>query len=111
MMSKSNGILTSLTRLLYLISALLLSACFSSKDVELQQWMVEQKGNTPARVIPIAAPKKFVPQAYTQQSAMELFVKIHLNRRQILLLFLQSWRAEKKFWKAFHLIPCPWLVL
>jgi type IV pilus assembly protein PilP len=35
--------------------------------------MVEQRGNTPAKVAPISAPKKFVPQAYTQQSAMEPF--------------------------------------
>lgn len=51
----------------------LLGGCFNSKDAELQQWMVEQKGNTPAKVPPIVAPKKFVPQAYTQQSAMEPF--------------------------------------
>jgi type IV pilus assembly protein PilP len=51
----------------------LLNGCFSSKDSELQQWMVEQKGNTPTKVVPITAPKKFVPQAYTQQAAMEPF--------------------------------------
>ncbi len=54
-------------------AVLMLSGCFGSKDAELQQWMVEQKGNTPARVAPIAAPKKFIPQAYTQQAAMEPF--------------------------------------
>ena len=52
---------------------LLLGGCFSSKDTELQQWMIEQRGNTPVKVAPIAAPKKFVPQAYTQQGAMEPF--------------------------------------
>ncbi len=56
-----------------LVVSMSLSGCFSSKDAELQQWMVEQKGNTPTKVPPIAAPKKFVPQAYTQQSAMEPF--------------------------------------
>ena len=50
-----------------------LGGCFSSKDTELQQWMVEQKGNMPPKVVPITAPKKFVPQAYTQQAAMEPF--------------------------------------
>jgi type IV pilus assembly protein PilP len=54
-------------------TSLLLTGCFGSKDTELQQWMVEQRGNTPAKVAPISAPKKFVPQAYTQQSAMEPF--------------------------------------
>lgn len=52
---------------------LMLTGCFGSKDAELQQWMVEQKGNTPPKVPPLSAPKKFVPQAYTQQAAMEPF--------------------------------------
>ena len=54
-------------------ASLLLTGCLGSKDTELQQWMVEQKGNTPAKIAPITAPKKFVPQAYTQQAAMEPF--------------------------------------
>lgn len=54
-------------------TSLLLTGCLGSKDAELQQWMVEQKGNTPAKIAPITAPKKFVPQAYTQQAAMEPF--------------------------------------
>ena len=51
----------------------LLTGCFGSKDVELQQWMLEQKGKTPPKVTPITEPKKFVPQAYTQQATMEPF--------------------------------------
>jgi type IV pilus assembly protein PilP len=51
----------------------MLTGCFGSKDAELQQWMVEQKGNTIAKVVPIEPPKIFTPQAYTQQSAMEPF--------------------------------------
>ena len=54
-------------------ASLLLTGCLGSKDTELQQWMVEQKGKTPAKIAPITAPKKFVPQAYTQQAAMEPF--------------------------------------
>ena len=50
-----------------------LSGCYGSKDAELQQWMVEQKGNTPAKIAPISAPTKFIPQAYTQQASMEPF--------------------------------------
>ena len=53
--------------------SLMLTGCLGSKDAELQQWMVEQKGNTAPKVAPISAPKKFVPQAYTQQAAMEPF--------------------------------------
>ena len=50
-----------------------LSGCFASKDDELRQWMVAQKGNTPPKVEAIAAPNKFIPQEYTQRSAMEPF--------------------------------------
>lgn len=57
----------------FLVALTMLTGCFSSKDAELQQWMVEQKGNTPTKVVPIAPPKKFTPQAYTQQAAMEPF--------------------------------------
>jgi type IV pilus assembly protein PilP len=73
MMYKSKSIIHLLTLPILLVSALLLSGCFSSKDAELKQWMIEQKGNTPAKVTPIVAPKKFVPQAYTQQGSMEPF--------------------------------------
>lgn len=52
---------------------LLTSGCFGSKDDALQQWMIAQRGNTPARVTPISEPKKFKPQAYDQMAAMEPF--------------------------------------
>jgi type IV pilus assembly protein PilP len=51
----------------------MLTGCFSSKDAELQQWMVEQRGNTSSKITPVAEPKKFKPQAYTQEAAMEPF--------------------------------------
>jgi len=73
MMYGKKCIKTLLTLSGTLLSVLSLSGCFSSKDAELKQWMIEQKGNTPTKVTPIVAPKKFVPQAYTQQSAMEPF--------------------------------------
>lgn len=50
----------------------ILSGC-GSKDDELQQWMVVQKGSTAVKVKPIAEPKKFIPQAYTEASNMEPF--------------------------------------
>lgn len=52
---------------------LLTAGCFGSKEEELQQWMVTQRGNTPARITPIAEPKKFKPQAYDQMAVMEPF--------------------------------------
>jgi type IV pilus assembly protein PilP len=59
--------------LLSLLSMFILTGCFGGKDAELQQWMVEQKGNTPVNVKPVSEPKKFKPQAYTQEAAMEPF--------------------------------------
>jgi len=52
---------------------LLLSGCLPGKDEELKQWMIVQKGNTPQKVEQIAAPKKFIPQEYTQKDSMEPF--------------------------------------
>ncbi len=51
----------------------ILSGCFGSKDDELKQWMVAQRGNTPVKITPIAEPKKFIPQAYDQKANMEPF--------------------------------------
>lgn len=73
-MSINRGSLQKSALLVLMLSVLsTITGCFGSKDDELQQWMVAQKGNTPVRVKPIAEPKKFIPQAYTQISAMEPF--------------------------------------
>jgi type IV pilus assembly protein PilP len=68
--------MSSKTHVLYLLAGpilAMLTGCFGGKDAELQQWMVEQKGNTPVKVTPVAEPKKFKPQAYTQEAATEPF--------------------------------------
>lgn len=53
--------------------ALLLSACGSSGQDELQEWMSVQKAQTKPQVQPIPEPKKFVPQAYTQEASTDPF--------------------------------------
>ncbi|MRD47143.1 pilus assembly protein PilP [Caenimonas koreensis] len=53
--------------------ALLVSACGQSGQEELQEWMNEQRAQTKPRVQPIPEPKKFTPQAYTQESATDPF--------------------------------------
>ena len=73
MIDKSRFIKVSKLGVCLLIAVSVLSGCYGSKDAELQQWMVEQKGNTPAKIAPISAPKKFIPQAYTQKASMEPF--------------------------------------
>lgn len=59
--------------LLALAAALLLSACGTSDQEELQTWMAEQRSQTKPRVQPIPEPKKFTPQNYAQEGAVEPF--------------------------------------
>jgi type IV pilus assembly protein PilP len=56
-----------------LILVPVLIGCGNEKDAQLQQWMVEQKGNLTVKTIPSSTPKKFVPQAYTQQNVIDPF--------------------------------------
>jgi type IV pilus assembly protein PilP len=53
--------------------ALLLAGCSSSDEEELQQWMNEQRSQTKPRITPIPEPKRFLPQAYAQESSLEPF--------------------------------------
>ncbi len=47
--------------------------CESSGNDDLQAWMQAQRAETRARVSPIPAPKKFVPQAYTEERSVDPF--------------------------------------
>jgi type IV pilus assembly protein PilP len=51
----------------------LLSGCTSSGEDELQQWMTDQRNQTKPKIQPIPEPKKFTPQAYTQEAATDPF--------------------------------------
>lgn len=59
--------------MLSLAAAAGLAGCGSSDSEEVQQWMQEQRAQTKPRVQPIPEPKKFTPQAYTQEAAVEPF--------------------------------------
>lgn len=50
-----------------------LTACGSSGQEELQAWMNEQRRITKPQVQPIPAPKKFIPQSYTQDGMTDPF--------------------------------------
>lgn len=50
-----------------------LGGCGSSDQDELQKWMTEQRAQTRPSVQPIPEPKKFTPQAYTQEAATDPF--------------------------------------
>ena len=56
-----------------------LSACDSGQE-DLQRWMVEQRAQVKPSVPPIAEPKKFTPQAYTEGSSFEPFNILKLTQ-------------------------------
>lgn len=53
--------------------ALLLTACIGSGQDDLQQWMADQRNEIRPKVQPIAPPRQFLPQTYTQESAVDPF--------------------------------------
>ena len=57
-----------------------LMGCGSSDREELQQWMTEQRAQTKPQVQPIPEPKKFVPQAYSQQAVTDPFSNLKLTQ-------------------------------
>jgi type IV pilus assembly protein PilP len=62
------------------LTALVLTACGSSGQVELLQWMSEQRAQTKPQVQPIPEPKKFTPQAYMQEAATDPFSMLKLTQ-------------------------------
>ena len=54
-------------------SLLLLAACGSSDQEELQQWMRAQRDISRPKVEPLQPPTRFTPQTYTQESFIEPF--------------------------------------
>ena len=58
----------------FLVGAgVLLAACASSGDEELQTWMLEQRNAAHPKVVPLEEPKRFTPQPYTQRGAIDPF--------------------------------------
>ncbi len=54
-------------------AVLLFQGCGGSDQAELGQWMAEQKGLAKPGIEPIAEPKKFVPEAYSQNGSLDPF--------------------------------------
>jgi type IV pilus assembly protein PilP len=65
-MSKRNA-------LLMLIPAVMLSACGSSKEDDIRDWMVSERNLAQPKVKPLPPPKQFVPEPYRNASAIEPF--------------------------------------
>lgn len=50
-----------------------LMGCSSAGEDDVRQWMVDERNSTRPKVKPISEPKLFVPQPYTNASALEPF--------------------------------------
>ena len=59
--------------LAFLSLLIALSACSSSGDDELQQWMTAQRNLSKPRVERLPEPTKFSPQTYTEEGSIEPF--------------------------------------
>jgi type IV pilus assembly protein PilP len=59
--------------LLALLAAAALTACEGGENEEIAKWMQEQRAATKPQVQPIPEPKKFTPEAYSQEAAVEPF--------------------------------------
>jgi type IV pilus assembly protein PilP len=59
---------------------MLVAGCSSSSEDELRQWMTEQRSQARPKVAPLVEPKKFSPQAYTQEGAVDPFSLVKLTQ-------------------------------
>ena len=70
------------TRILIVLAAagIVLAGCGSSGGEELQEWMAQQRAQTKPKIDPIPEPKKFTPQAYTQEATTDPFSNLKLTQ-------------------------------
>jgi len=63
-----------------LLCAFILAGCVPSGEDELRLWMADQRANTKPSVTPLSEPKKFIPESYSQDAAIEPFNQIKLTQ-------------------------------
>jgi type IV pilus assembly protein PilP len=69
------------SRLLATVAAgAVLAGCGASGQEEIVQWMRDQRAATKPQVQPIPEPKKFTPQAYTEEGATDPFSNAKLTQ-------------------------------
>lgn len=56
-----------------LLACVSLLGCGNTEKEELQQWMTQQRNQAQPKIGTVAEPKKYVPQGYTQDRAVEPF--------------------------------------
>lgn len=57
-----------------------LAGCGPTGEDELRMWMADQRANTKPNVTPLTEPKKFVPESYAQDGAIEPFNQVRLTQ-------------------------------
>lgn len=63
-----------------LAAGAVLAGCGSSGQEEIEQWMKDERAATKPHVTPIPEPKKFTPQAYTQEGSTDPFSNVKLTQ-------------------------------
>lgn len=66
--------------MLLVCSSMILAGCGPSGEDELRVWMAEQRATTKPSVQPLTEPKKFVPEPYAQDGAIEPFNQVKLTQ-------------------------------
>jgi len=57
-----------------------IAGCGASGQEEVERWMREERAATKPHVTPIPEPKKFTPQAYTQEASTDPFSNLKLTQ-------------------------------
>lgn len=63
-----------------LLAGAVLAGCGSSGQDEIEQWMHDERAATKPHVEPIPEPKKFTPQAYTEEGKTDPFSSVKLTQ-------------------------------
>jgi len=65
---------------LFILLSITLGGCGSSKEDDVRAWMVQERNQTKPHVSPIQAPKQFIPEPYSNASAVEPFSNLKLTQ-------------------------------
>lgn len=63
-----------------ILPLVILAGCASSDEDDLQIWMKVQRNEAKAKIIPLVEPKKFKPQAYTEEALTDPFNILKLTQ-------------------------------
>jgi type IV pilus assembly protein PilP len=63
-----------------LATGAVVAGCGASGQEEIEQWMRDERAATKPHVTPIPEPKKFTPQAYTQEASTDPFSSVKLTQ-------------------------------